>query len=95
MKFQRSYEIIREPLQSVSPDVRQRAAPQCRYMVLDSEGNVVLAGTATPSENATFQMVFAGKLAAGSYTMLAQITVNGNAMNADIQRIPVHVAPVP
>ena len=94
-KFQRSYEIVRQPLQSVSPDVRQRAAPQCRYMVLDSEGHVVLAGTATPAENSTFQMVFAGKLASGRYTMVAQITVNGNAMNADIQRIPVRVRPVP
>ncbi len=94
-KFQRSYEIVREPLQSVSPDIRQRAAPQCRYMVLDSEGHVVLAGTATAAENATFQVVFAGKLAPGLYTMLAEITVNGNAMNADIQRIPVRVRLVP
>jgi len=95
MKFQRSYEVVRQPLQSVSPDILQRAAPQCRYMVLDAEGKVVLAGTATPAEDATFQMDFDGKLAAGRYTAVAEITVNGNAMNADIQRIPVRIAPVP
>jgi hypothetical protein len=55
----------------------------------------VLAGTATAAENATFQVVFAGKLAAGSYTMIAQITVNGNAMNADIQHIPLRVSSAP
>ena len=89
MKFQRSYDIVRVPLQSVSPDVLRRAAPECRYMVLDTEGNVVLAGTATPAEDATFQMDFVRKLPAGRYTAVAEITVNGNAMNADIQRIPV------
>ena len=95
MKFQRSYEIDREPLQSVSPDVLQRAMPQCRYMVLDVDGNVVLAGTASPVEDGTFQLDFEGKLAAGRYTAVAEITVNGNAMNADIHRIPVRIAPVP
>ena len=95
MKFQRSYEIDRQPLQSAEPDVLQRAAPQCRYMVLDADGNVVLAGTASPVEDRTFQIDFEGKLAAGRYTAVAEITVNGNAMNAGIQRIPVRVAPVP
>jgi len=94
-KFQRSYEIVREPLQAVAPDVLQRAAPQCRYMVLDAEGKVVLAGTATPAEDATFKMDFDGKLAAGRYTAVVEITANGNAMNAEIRRIPMHVAPVP
>lgn len=93
MKFQRSYEIQREPLQSVAPDVLQRSVPQCRYMVLDAQGNAVLAGIAAPSADATFQMNFDGKLGAGRYTVVAEITVNGNEMNADIRRIPLLVAP--
>jgi hypothetical protein len=64
-------------------------------MVLDAEGHVVLAGTAPPVEDGTFQIDFEGKLAAGRYTAVAEITVNGNAMNADIHRIPVLIAPVP
>ena len=92
MKFQRSYDIVRVPLQSVSPDVLRRAAPECRYMVVDTEGTVVLAGTAPPAEDATFRMDFDGKLPAGRYTAVAEITVNGNAMNADIQRIPVLIS---
>jgi hypothetical protein len=95
MKFQRSYQIVREPLRAVTPDVLQRAAPQCRYIVLDAEGKVVLAGTATPSEDATFQMDFDGRLAAGRYTAVVEITENGNTMNADIQRVPLRVGPVP
>jgi hypothetical protein len=95
MKFQRSYEIDHQSLQSLSPGDRQRAMPQCRYMVLDGDDKVVLAGTVSPVEDGTFQIAFEGKLAAGSYTAVAEITVNGNAMNADIHRIPVRVAPVP
>ncbi len=95
MKFQRSYEVVREPLQSVSPDVLKRAAPECRYAVVDAEGHVVLAGVARVADDATFKMDLNGKLSAGGYTLLAEITVNGNAMNADIQRIPVFISSKP
>jgi hypothetical protein len=33
-----------------------------------------------------------GKLAPGRYTVFAEIIVNGNAMNAEIQRIPVLIS---
>jgi hypothetical protein len=92
MKFQRSYDVTREPMQSVSPDVLKRAAPECRYMVVGTEGQVVLAGLARLADDATFQIDFKGALPAGSYTVLAEITVNGNAMNADIQRIPILIS---
>ena len=92
MKFQRSYEVVREPLQSVSPDVLKRAAPECRYLVLDGQDRAVLAGAAPLAADGTFQMDLTGKLPPGRYTALAEITVNGNAMNADIQRIPVVIS---
>jgi hypothetical protein len=91
-KFQRSYEIEREPLQSVAPDVLNRAVPECRYVVTDAEGRVVLAGLARPAADATFQLELDRKLPAGPYTMLAEITVNGNTMNAAIERIPVLIS---
>ncbi len=95
MKYQRSYDIVRTPLQSVPSTDLLRAAPECRYMVLDSAGNVVLTGIATPAEDATFKMDFTGKLPSGHYTALAEITVDGNAANAEIRRIPVEVSSVP
>jgi hypothetical protein len=36
MKYQRSYDILRQPLQSVSPDVVKRSAPQLRYLIIDA-----------------------------------------------------------
>ncbi len=91
----RSYDIVRRPLPSVPRDALKRAAPQCRYVVMDTEGRVVLAGLAPLADDATFQVSFNGKLAAGRYTMRAEINVNGNAMNADIRRIDVLISSSP
>src|SRR6202007_2491151 len=87
MKFARSYEIQREALQTVAPDVLKRSAPECRYTVVDDTGRVMLAGVAPPAEDGTFRLNVSDKLAPGSYIVLAEIIVNGNAMNAEIRRI--------
>ena len=91
MKFQRDFEIVRESLASVAAEVRTRAAPECRYMVIDDAGRVVLAGTAHLADNAACEIDVPDRLPAGRYTMFAMLTVNGNAMNADVKRIPITV----
>jgi hypothetical protein len=95
MKFQRSYDVVREHLQSVAPDVLKRSAPECRYMVVDDKGHAVLAGLATLADDATFQVDLGGKLPAGRYMVAAEITVDRNAMNAEIRRIPVSISSAP
>jgi hypothetical protein len=95
VKFQRSYKIVLEPLQSVARDVLKRAAPQCRYIMMDSDGRVVLAGFVSLADDATFHVNLNGKLAAGRYTVLAEINVNGNAMNAEIQSIDILISATP
>jgi len=69
--------------------VRNRAAPECRYVVIDDKDRVVLAGAAPLGQDATFRIDLGGRLPAGRYTMLAVIAVNGNVMNPDIRRIPI------
>jgi hypothetical protein len=88
-KFQRSYRLVRTPLPSIAPVVRNRAAPECRYVVIDDKERVVLAGVAPLGQDATFRIDLGGRLPAGRYTMLAVIAVNGNVMNPDIRRIPI------
>jgi hypothetical protein len=90
--FQRSYEIVRQALASMPEGDRKRAAPECRYVVIDAQGHAASAGVVQPGEDAAFIIDFAGKLAPGDYTMLAEITVNENAMNAQIKRIPLSIA---
>ena len=93
MKHQRSYDIVRRPLQSVPADVLKRAAPECQYVVTDGAGRVVLAGKIPLGEDISFHVDLSGKLQSGRYMLSAQIIVNGNAMNADIRRIPVFIVP--
>ena len=89
MKYQRSYELVRQPLQTVEPDVLKRSSPECRYVVVDDEARAVQAGSAAVSDDATFYIDLDPGLTAGTYTVLAEITLNRNTMNADIRRIPV------
>jgi len=49
----------------------------------------VQAGSAAVSDDATFYIDLDPGLTAGTYTLLAEITLNRNTMNADIRRIPV------
>jgi len=88
-KHQRSYDIVRRPLTSIASDELARSAPECRYLVTDGEGRVVLAGQVSVSADASFSLDFSSKLPSGRFTLIAQIIVNGNAMNAEIQRIPI------
>ena len=91
-KFQRSYRLVRTPLPSISPVVLQRAAPECRYVVMDGDNRVIAAGFSPLGEGASFRIDFRGKLAAGRYIMFAVIAPNGNVMNADVKRIPVVIS---
>jgi hypothetical protein len=92
VKFARSYRIERAPIQSISRDVLKRSAPECRYVIIDGKGSVVLSGVAVLGNDMAFQIDLNGKLPTGDYTIMALITVNGNAMNAAIRRIPTRIA---
>jgi hypothetical protein len=89
MKFMRDYQIVRQPMRLVDATVRKRAAPECRYVVVDAAGLIALAGVSIPGEDLRFAIALDGRLVAGQYTVMAEILVNGNAMNSEIERIPV------
>jgi len=90
-KFQRSYRLVRTSLKSIPAADLKRASPECRYVVTDAEGRVALAGTAPLGTDASFQIDLKDRLSPGHYTLSALIAVNGNAMNAEIHRIPFTV----
>jgi hypothetical protein len=91
-KFQRSYRLVRTPLAALPREVARRAAPECRYTVVDEHARVVLAGVASLTDKATFEVDFQGHLPVGRYTMFAVIALAGNVMNADARRIPVTIS---
>jgi hypothetical protein len=88
-KFMRDYEIVRQPMQQVDAAVRERAAPECRYAVVDADGRIALVGSIPPQEDLTFAIELDDRLSPGRYTVMAEIVINGNAMNPAIERIPV------
>jgi hypothetical protein len=94
-KFLRRYRLVRMPLSSIPPDVRKRTAPECRFVVIDDQKRVALAGVAPLGESSSFEFDFKGRLPAGNYTMFAVIALNGNVMNADIRHIPIVVSSSP
>jgi hypothetical protein len=86
IKFGRSYRLQLQPMPAVASDLLKRAAPECRYIVLDTDGQAVLAGTARPGEDAHCSIELGRRLGDGRYTLMAEITVNANAMNSEIRR---------
>jgi len=94
-KFQRSYRLVRTPLKSVPATFLRRDAPELRYVVTGADGRVALTGAASLGTDAGFQIDLKGRLPTGRYTLLALIAVNGNAMNAEMHRVPLVVAPQP
>jgi hypothetical protein len=92
VKFQRDYRIERVPLQELPVAVANKAALECRFVIVDARSRVVLAGRGELADDRTFQIDFGGSLSAGSYFVLAEIIVNGNAMGIQIERIPVTIS---
>jgi hypothetical protein len=95
MKFMRDYQIVRQSMRLVNATVRKRAAPECRYAVVDTDGRIALAGVSLPQEDLTFAVELDGRLPPGQYTVMAEILVNGNAMNPEVARIPVVIGGKP
>jgi len=87
----RDYRIVRQPLKGGATGAGKRLIPECRYVVVSGDGRVALAGQGHLRDDGTFALDLRGKLAPGRYTVLAALYVNGNAMNAEIKRIPYEV----
>lgn len=84
----RDYRIVRQPLQGGATGAGKRLIPECRYTVVGEDGRVALAGQGRLQNNGTFALDLKGQLAPGRYMVLVALYVNGNAINAEIKRIP-------
>jgi hypothetical protein len=94
MKFMRDYELVRQPMASLDAVTLRRAAPECRYIVVDADNAVALAGVVQPQEDHTFRIPLDGRVPVGNYKVIAEILVNGNGMQPEIAKVPVTVGPV-
>ncbi len=85
-KFMRSFKIIREPLRSSKSDSLARQTLECRFVVVDADGRVALAGRGRLEADGGFALDLIGRLAPGRYGVVAALSLNGNTMNADVRR---------
>jgi hypothetical protein len=92
-KFARNYRLKREPLAALlaAPDLARPVDLACRWLVVASDGDVALAGTARPAADGSFTLPLRGRLRPGSYTVEAAVLVNGNAVDLAIARFPYSV----
>ncbi len=85
--FQRSYNIVREPLRGQASGRDAGDIPLCRYVVVGQEGNVVGAGTAAYGDGGIFSADFRGKLKPGLYTILVALYLGENYVNPEVKMI--------
>ncbi len=87
----RDYRIVRQPFKGGATGAGKRLIPECRYVAVGGDGRVALAGQGRLRDDGTFALDLRGKLAPGRYAVLVALYVNGNAVNAEIKRIPYEV----
>ena len=90
-KFQRTYEIVREPLQRAATSGREEALPLCRYIVVQADGAVAHTGMARYTGDSMFVVELQGKLKPGLYTILVALYVYENYVNPEIKMLPYQV----
>ncbi|HEY7489978.1 MAG TPA: hypothetical protein VIH59_02565, partial [Candidatus Tectomicrobia bacterium] len=87
VKFQRTYEIVREPLGHTAPTGKAAELPLCRYVVLHPNGSIVHTGTASYTGNGVFFADLQGKLSPGLYTITLALYLSENYINPEIKTL--------
>lgn len=87
----RSYKITRQALQDAGQGALRGQKLDCHYLVLDTGGEVRLAGRGRLEKDGTFAINFRGKLPPGGYAVLITLYLNGNTVNPDIRRAELHI----
>lgn len=84
-KFQRSYQIVRRPLTDAMLVGALRAAPVCRYVLIDADGRVLAAGTIPYAGGGAFAVDL--RAPPGSTAAVA-IALDENFMTPDVRMTP-------
>ena len=85
--FQRSYNIVREPLRPRSSKEETGDRPVCRYVAVGPDGEVSSAGTATYDDAGVFSVDLRGKVKPGLYTVLVALYLGENYVNPEVKAV--------
>ncbi len=87
-RVMRDYKIVRRPLREAVASFGRKTIPQCDFVAVDGNGRVALAGQGRYRDDGAMLIDLKGRLAPGSYTVSVALYPNGNAVHAEIRRIP-------
>jgi hypothetical protein len=85
-RYQRTYELVREPFGSAaSADQATKDTLACRYVALGGDGRVLAVGEAAGPRGNRFGIDLA---AVPARTVVLALSLNGNTMNPDVRVVP-------
>ncbi|MFQ5656015.1 MAG: hypothetical protein ACE5G5_00570 [Candidatus Methylomirabilales bacterium] len=90
-QHQRTYEIVREPLERNSSGGLTRDIPACRYIIIASGGEVLVNSSCRLGKDGLFTADLKEKLGPGRYTVLSALYLNGNYINPDVRMFTYRV----
>lgn len=91
--FQRSYEIERVSLATVSMEAAEdHDRPECRYVIVAPNGKLARAGSAGFAGAGRFALSLEGLRAPGVYTIMIAVYLGGNSMNPEVKVVEHRVA---
>ncbi len=81
IKFQRTYDIVRQPLRNDSKGEVRGEVPLCSYVMVSPDGAVVKAGNGRYAGDDTFIVDLQESLKPGLYTIMTAVYLGGNFLN--------------
>ncbi len=88
-RYQRTYELVREPFGSAAAaDQATKDTLVCRYVAVGADGRVAAIGEAAGPEGNRFTVDLAGLPGPGAHTLLVALYLNGNTVDPDVRMVP-------
>ncbi len=84
-KFQRTYDIIRQPLRNESKGEVRGEVPLCSYVIVSPDGSVVKAGSGSYAGDDMFLLDLGESLKPGLYTIMTAVYLGGNFVNPTVK----------
>ncbi|MBI3031043.1 MAG: hypothetical protein HYY64_16190 [Candidatus Rokubacteria bacterium] len=84
-RFQRSYQLVREPFRGQAGDGDAADPPVCRYVVIGADGSVAATGRTPFGADGAVRLDLKGALKPGLYRIAVALSLGGNEINPEVK----------
>ncbi len=88
-RFQRSYQLVREPFRGQAGAGDAAESPLCHYVVIGADGSVAAAGRTSFGADGAVRLDLKGALKPGLYTIAVALSLGGNEINPEVKTMPL------